>query len=73
MKQETYEKINKMYKKAKVWGDIDKIMDKLSLKDLKELEKAHRIVNITTGLDMRQNFFMACMKSEIKRREEKGD
>ena len=55
------------YSKAKTWGDLDNaIKETLTPSKMISLRDSLRIVKISTGLDMRQDFFLGILESYIK-------
>ena len=54
------------YRKAKTWADLDKVYQALSIDSQKDLINALEMVKSYTGLDMRQDFLLNCMKSYVR-------
>lgn len=50
------------------WGEADRLIEQLSVGQLKEFIDAHRTVKRYTGLDMRQIFMLTRAKCELKKK-----
>ena len=53
------------YNKAKTWADLDRVLDNTSESDLRKMRDAMKLVDCTTGLDMRQEFLLGCLNARL--------
>lgn len=53
------------YSKAETWGDADEILRQMSIQELRAFVNHHTYVKETTGLDMRQEFYLGNAKSVL--------
>ena len=54
------------YNKAETWGDCEKLVERLSAEQAKELHEAMQIVRAYTGLNERQKFYDVYIKTIFK-------
>jgi len=71
--QKTKQQINKAYQVAKTWEDADKIIASMTTEQVIELRNALETTKEYTGLDMRQDFFLTLLRSEVDKRASKKE
>jgi len=59
----TSEEYRKKYRYCDTWGDLDKLNDRLTPEQMKDLMNSLEEVNNYTGLDMRQEHLLGCLKA----------
>ena len=62
----TNEKFRELYKACKTYGDFDDLIEALPAKFSFKLRDNLLFVQETTGLTMREDAFLSCLKSYIK-------
>ena len=61
-----YFNFKERYIEAKSWGDGEKLLNELSSTELKKFIDTHQAVKDTTGLDMRQEWYLTVAKSTLE-------
>jgi poly-beta-hydroxyalkanoate depolymerase len=61
-----YAEIKQAYKKAETWKDADELLNRLDKQQLKDWIDCHEKVKFLTGLDMKQEFYLECVKAIYK-------